>query len=114
MPDLLHLDFIKNTGTVLKTVNGQDIEIWELSEVKDEAVLRDVFNEFIQYVSNLGGEGIQKGCFWLIFKKSKISSILFFCCILGTFRSSWKRSSTIVLWAVALCPALRGMVFQSA
>ncbi|MGL1830789.1 UNVERIFIED_CONTAM: DUF1837 domain-containing protein [Acinetobacter sp. HSTU-ASm16] len=39
MPDLLHLDFIKNTGTVLKTVNGQDIEIWELSEINDEAVL---------------------------------------------------------------------------
>ena len=105
---------IESPATLTKALEND----WVYNKVdrilKDEAVLRDVFNEFIQYVSNLGGEGIQKGCFWLIFKKSKISSILFFCCILGTFRSSWKRSSTIVLWAVALCPALRGMVFQSA
>lgn len=39
MTDLLHLDFIKNTGTVLKTIDGQDIEIWELGEVTDQVVL---------------------------------------------------------------------------
>lgn len=39
MSGLAHLNFIKNTGKTLKTINGEDIEVWELEEIKDEQVL---------------------------------------------------------------------------
>lgn len=53
MSNLPHLDFIKNTGTILKTVNGQNIEVWELSEVTDEAVLSSWAKHFReQYCSD--------------------------------------------------------------
>ncbi|MBI0424821.1 DUF1837 domain-containing protein [Acinetobacter sp. ACIN00229] len=48
MSELPHLDFIINTGAILKTANGHDIEIWELKEVTDEAILSSWAKHFRQ------------------------------------------------------------------
>lgn len=49
MPLPSHISFLRNTGTILQTTDGKNVEVWELSHITDNIILSEWAKHFREH-----------------------------------------------------------------